>query len=245
MTAMKFFVLLLVGGFFIGACGNRKEPATEKDPSAENFNAGESDPAAVELADSVMLLAGGPENWSKTKFISWNAPERKLIWDTQKGKLRLEHQKENTVYLIDLKSGQGRVQKNGQEVSDPAELKNMLARARFVWVNDIYALAMPFLLKNAGATLKYMGEDSLKGNLYNVLQLTLANDGTSQDKYKVYVDVKGKVIRYWAYFADPKQDTATFTRAWSNEKYGNVMLSGGADGVKLDENLPETTFTEF
>src|SRR6185436_9409645 len=125
--------------------------------------------------------------WSKTKYISWNAPERKLAWDTQQGKLRMENQKENAIYLVDLNTGQGRVQQNGNEITDPSQLKDMLAKGRFIWLNDIYALAMPFRLKDAGATLKYMGEDSLKGNLYNVLQLTLANDGTSKDKYKVYV----------------------------------------------------------
>lgn len=239
---MKFIALLLVAGLLFCSCGKNRD--AEVDHAASKFNSAESDPAAIELADSVMLLAGG-ENWSKMKYISWSAPERRLVWDTQRGKLRMENQKENAIYLVDLNSGQGRVQQNGNEITDPSELKNMLAKARFVWVNDIYALAMPFRLKDAGATLKYMGEDSLKGNLYNVLQLTLANDGTSQDKYKVYVDIKAKVIKYWSYFADVNQDTASFTRAWTSDKYGSVMLSAGAGGVTLDEQLPEATFTEF
>jgi hypothetical protein len=199
-----------------------------------------------------MNSAGGRENWSKTKFISWSAPGRTLVWDTRKGRLRMESSEQKTVYLIDTNTGEGRVQKNGQEITDPAALKNMLANARFIWANDIYALALPFRLKDAGATLRYMGEDSLKGNLYNVLQLTFANSGrsranpgTSQDKYKVYVDIKGKVIRYWSYFADMNQDTASFTRSWSSDIHGDVMLSGGSAGVKIDDALPETTFTEF
>jgi hypothetical protein len=239
---MKFFALLFVAGLLFGSCGKNRD--AEVNLAASNFNAAESDPAAIELADSVMLLAGG-ENWSKMKYISWSAPERKLVWDTQQAKLRMENLRENAIYLVDLNTGQGRVQQNGNEITDPSELKNMLAKARFTWVNDIYALAMPFRLKDAGATLKYMGEDSLKGNLYNVLQLSLANDGTSQDKYKVYVDIKAKVIKYWSYFADINHDTASFTRAWTNDKYGSVMLSAGSGGVTLDEQLPETTFTEF
>jgi hypothetical protein len=242
---MKFLALLLAIGFLFSSCSKNRDSDPGKDSSATNFNANESDPAAVELADSVMLLAGGHENWSKTKFISWSTPERMLIWDTRNGKLRIENQKENSIYLVDLNTGQGRVQQNGKEITDPAALKNMLAKARFTWVNDIYALAMPFRLKDAGATLKYMGEDSLKGNLYNVLQLTLASEGTNQDKYKVYVDIKAKVIRYWAYFADVRQDTASFIREWTHDKYGNVMLSGGSDGAKVDEELPDSTFTEF
>ncbi len=240
---MKVFALILVAGLFLGSCGKRSD--SEMSHATPKFNAADSDPAALELADSVMLLAGGGDAWSKMKFISWSARERKLIWDTQGGKLRMENQKENVIYLVDLNSGQGRVQQNGNEITDPSELKNMLAKARFIWINDIYSLAMPFRLKDNGATLKYMGEDSLKGNLYNVLQLTLANDGTSQDKYKVYVDIKAKVIKYWSYFADAKQDTASFTRAWTSDKYGAVMLSAGSGGVTLDEKLPETTFTEF
>ncbi|HWA33932.1 MAG TPA: DUF6503 family protein [Cyclobacteriaceae bacterium] len=239
---MKIVALFLVAALLLGSCGKKSESGVGH--VVPKFNAAESDPAALELADSVMLLAGG-DAWSQMKYISWSAPERKLVWDTQRGKLRMENQKENAIYLVDLNSGQGRVQQNGNEITDPTELKNMLAKAKFIWMNDIYALAMPFRLKDAGATLKYMGEDSLKGNIYNVLQLTLANDGTSQDKYKVYVDIKAKVIKYWSYFADANQDTASFTRAWSSDKYGNVMLSAGSGGVKLDDKLPETTFTEF
>ncbi len=240
---MRFFALLLTALTLCSSCGKNSNSETASLP--KTFNVAESDPAAVELADSVMLLAGGHENWSKMKFISWTTPERKLVWDTQRGKLRMESLTEDAIYLVDLNNGQGRVQQKGEEITDPSELKKMLAKARFTWVNDIYALAMPFRLKDAGATLKYMGEDSLKGGLFNVLQLTLANDGTSQDKYKVYVDIKTKTIRYWAYFADMNQDTASFIRTWSSDKYGDVMLSAGSGGLSLDENLPEKTFTEF
>ena len=41
-------------------------------PAAEGFDMANSDPAAVELADSIMAAMGGRENWDKTRFISWN-----------------------------------------------------------------------------------------------------------------------------------------------------------------------------
>jgi hypothetical protein len=242
---MRFGILFFALGCLVSGCSNASESNGLTLPG-NSFNALESDPAAVELADSIIIAAGGHENWIKTKFISWSAPGRKLVWDPQGSRLRMEKQNDNSIYLVNLDNGEGRVRQNGQEVKDDKALKDMLAKGRSIWMHDIYALAMPFRLKEAGVTLKYMGEDSLKGDLYNVLQLTSDNKGTNQDKYKVYVDIKGKTIRYWAYFSSVTQDTASFIRTWSNSKHGNVMLSGDGTGeVKVEDNLPDSTFTEF
>ncbi len=244
------FFLALAWTFF--SCEPKKNGFDN--PPAEGFDMAHSDPAAVELADSIMFAMGGRENWDKTRFISWNFfGRRNWIWDKHSGRVRIESLPDSTIYLANVNTDDGRVQVKGTELTEPDSLKKMLKRAKSMYYNDMYWLAMPFKLKDSGVTLKYLGEDTLKGGRYNVLQLMFQNVGdTPQNKYRLYVDVKDKLVRYWSYYKDNRQDTANFTRPWDNyQKLGSILLSGdrsdggGPKNVKVEETVPDKTFTEF
>jgi hypothetical protein len=250
---MKYILFFLAISLVAISCGRETKSSTGN-PPAEGFDLAHSDPAAVELADSIMIAMGGRENWDNTRFISWNFfGRRNWNWDKKMNRVRIESLKDSTVYLANLNTDEGRVSVKGLEITDPDSLKKMLKKAKSMYYNDMYWLAMPYKLKDSGVTLKYLGEDTLKGNRYNVLQLMFEQVGdTPENKYKVYVDVKEKLVRYWAYYKDNRQDTANFIRPWDNyQKLGNIMLSGdrsdgaGPKSVKVDENLPDKTFTEF
>lgn len=250
---MKCFIFFLALGLVIFSCETRKN-ASLGNPAMEGFDLAHSDPAAIELADSIMLAMGGRENWDNTRFISWNAfGRRNWAWDKKTNRVRIESLKDSIIYLATISSVEGRVQVKGQELKDPDSLKKMLTKAKSMYFNDMYWLAMPYKLKDSGVTLKYLGEDTLKGNRYNVLQLMFQEVGdTPENKYKLYVDVKEKLVRYWSYYKDSRQDTANFTLPWDNyQKYGNILLSAdrsdgrGPKNVKVDETLPDKLFTEF
>ncbi len=254
MSNPIYFVLLVLA---VWGCGQRQSnlDAAEGNPPAEGFNLMESDPAAIELADSIVLAMGGRKNWDNTRYISWNFfGRRNLVWDKQGERVRIECLPDSIIYLVDIKGMTGRVQIKGQELTAPDSLKKMLSRARSIWINDAYWLVMPFKLKDTGVTLKYLGEDTLTSSeRFNVLQLNFENVGdTPQNKYKLYVDIREKLIRYWSYYAKEDQDSASFTRPWDNyQRYGNILLSadrsdgGGPKNVKVDEQLPDAVFTEF
>lgn len=255
---MKHFLYLSVLVIVGWACQPVKESASEDsadNPPAEGFNLSGSDPAAIELADSVMIAMGGRKNWDATRFISWNFfGRRDLVWDKHQGRVRIESSRDSTIYLLDLNTMQGRVQTKGQELTEPDSLAKMLNRAKSIWINDSYWLVMPFKLKDSGVTLKYMGEDTLVNNqYYNVLRLTFDKVGdTPQNMYDLYVDVTDNLIKYWSYYSDASQDSVTFTRPWDNyQKYGAILLSadrsdgGGPKNVKVDQELPDAVFTEF
>lgn len=224
-------------------------------PPAEGFDLAHSDPAAVELADSVMKAMGGRGNWDKTRFISWNFfGRRNLVWDKHQGRVRIESQPDSIIYLVNLNSLEGRVQVKGQELTESDSLKKMLERGKSIWINDSYWLVMPFKLKDSGVTLKYLGEDTLRtGAKCNVMELTFKNVGdTPQNKYRVFVDLKDNLIKQWSYYNSADQDSANFTRPWDNYKqYGNILLSadrsdnGGPQNVKVDDSLPDKIFVEF
>ena len=250
---MKRIVFLFALAWVIASCASKKSE-TSGNPAAEGFDLEHSDPAAVELADSIMIAMGGRESWDKTRFISWNFFGRTdWVWDKYTGRVRAEIPQDSMIYLANMNTEEGRLLIKGQEVIDPDSLKKMIKRAKAMWINDMYWLLMPFKLKDSGVTLKYLGEDTLKGNRYNVIQLMFQKVGDTPDnKYKVYVDVKEKLVRYWSYYKDAKQDTANFTRPWDNyQKYGTILLSGdrsdggGPKSVKVDESIPDKTFTEF
>ncbi len=251
---MKPLSFLLAAIALVSACTPREKTLGELNPASIGFDSINSDPAAIQLADSIMAAMGGRENWDKTRFISWNFfGRRDLTWDKHTGRVRIESPGDSSIYLVNINSGEGRVKFHGVELTEADTVKKLLERAKGIWINDSYWLTMPFKLKDTGVTLKYMGEDTLKNDRFNILQLTFFNVGnTPENKYKLYVGVKDKMIKHWAYFNDAKKDTAQFIRPWDNyQKYGNVLLSadrsdnGGPKNVKVSESIPDKTFTEF
>ncbi|NBP68337.1 MAG: hypothetical protein EBR30_25525 [Cytophagia bacterium] len=239
------------------ACQQKQQEntLTEENPPAEGFNMDFSDPAAIELADSVMRAQGGRAAWDQTRFISWNFfGRRNLVWDKQEARVRIESLPDSTLYLLDMKTGKGRVRVKGTELTEADTLKTMLERAEKIWINDSYWLVMPFKLKDSGVTLKYLGEDTLQtGGFCNVLQLTFSNVGTTpENKYHVYVDRKDNLVKQWAYFENATQDTASAIWPFDNYKrYGKILLSAdrsddrGPKNVSVSDTLPDALFTDF
>src|SRR5688572_10003154 len=127
VTTAVFFSLLLI----LVACGNENSDNTNT--PEEGFNLEGSDPAAVELADSVMVAMGGRANWNKTRYISWSfSGRRNLIWAKHSGRVRIESPEEKTIYLINVNNGQGRVCVDEREIVQEDSLRLMLQRARSI-----------------------------------------------------------------------------------------------------------------
>lgn len=253
MKSPFFFLLMLA---CVTACQrNREIPTADLNPAAEGFDWEHSDPAAIELADSVMKAQGGRNAWEETRFLSWSFfGSRNLVWDKQKDRIRIESLADSTIYLLDLKAGKGRVRVRGVELTESDTLGEMLKRAEQMWTNDVYWLIMPFKLKDTGVTLKYLGEDSLaNGDLCNVIQITFQHVGNiPASKYHVYVDRRDNLVKQWSYFELASQATATAVWPFDNyQKYGRLLLSAdrsdgnGPRNVKVDEALPNEFFTEF
>lgn len=256
---MKFKDTLLTIAFLIAlsACEKKetKSLGSNVNQAAEGFEIANSDPAAIELVDSIMIAMGGRENWDKTRFISWNFfGNRDLVWDKALGRVRIDSRKDTITYLVNLNTMEGRVRIKGQEITEVDSLKKMLTKAKSIWINDSYWLVMPFKLMDPGVRIKYMGEEKLSGGMQcNVLELTFDNVGdTPQNKYRLYVDMSDNLIKQWAFYSQAIQDSSNFVRPWDNyRKYGDILLSadrsdgGGPRSVKVDGELPDRIFTEF
>lgn len=247
--------LVTIGLFSAGCRQESVDTARGANPPAPGFNLRDSDPAAVELADSVMVALGGRENWDNTRFISWNFfGRRDLVWDKHTGDVRIESTPDSTIYLVNINTLEGRVQVKGQELTDPDSLQKMLEKAKSIWINDSYWLVMPYKLKDSGVTLRYLGEDTtMTGAKANVIEITFDEVGdTPENKYRVYVDLKDNLVKQWAYFKDASQDSATAVWPFDNyRRYGKILISAdrsdnrGPRDVRVDERLPREVFTEF
>jgi hypothetical protein len=254
MNKRRLLICVVVGCFLLVGCEKEQEERREN-PPAPGFDLANSDPAAVELADSVMAAMGGRQNWDKTRYISWNFfGRRNLVWDKWEGNVRIESLPDSIIYLVNINDLTGRVQIKGRELTEPDSLKQMLGRAKSIWINDSYWLVMPFKLKDSGVTLKYFGEDTTAtGLLANVLELTFDSVGdTPENKYRVYIDVKDNLVKQWAYYKDANQDSASQVWPWDNyKKYGDLLLSAdrsdakGPRDVRVDEQLSSEVFIEF
>lgn len=260
---MKKISFIFLSCLLLGACQEGTETVSEaeevaieevENPAAPGFNAEASDEKAIALADSVMLAMGGRSAWDNTRYLGWNFfGARKLLWDKETGRVRIEVPNDFSVYLIDMQADTGRIMRYGEEMTHPDSVAKYVERGRQIWVNDSYWLLMPFKLKDSGVTLTYAGKDSMQnGTPAEVLQLQFEEVGfTPENKYKVYIDPEDQLVKQWAFYREASADTPNFITPWTNyQQYGNILLSGergerDITDIAVYEQMPEAAFTDF
>lgn len=224
------------------------------DSKGENtFNAENSDPEAIEIADQVMEAMGGEKNWEDTRHISWTFfDSRKHFWDKNTGDIRIESLKDDVKILMNINSLEGEVYKDGAIMDDPDSISTYLEKGKNWWINDSYWLVMPYKLKDPGVRLKYIGEETVNGNEADVIQLTFEEVGaTPENKYLVYVDKENKLVTQWAFFRKADQDTPDFVMPWEDyNKHGGILLSGKRgdatlSNISVHSSLPKEVYNSF
>jgi len=193
-------------------------------------NAQTIDARASSIADSVIVMIGGKQNWDNTRYLHWNYFGRRILWwDKWNGNVRIEIPAKKLVLLSNINTKTGKAFRNGVEITQADSVAYFNDRAYKILINDSYWLAMPFKLKDPGVNLTYMGtvKDSSNNDCF-LLKLTFNNVGvTPQNMYHVWVNKKNYMITQWAYYEKSSDDTASIINPWNTfQKYGNIMLSG-------------------
>lgn len=252
--------IALVSILFLAGCksaGNKA--ADEKAPEfveynnapAEGFNAADSDPVAIILADQVMNAMGGRETWDNTNVIYWNFfGSRTLLWDKANNRVRVDIPASETTIALNMDDMTGSVWQAGEKMENPDSVKKYLEQGKRMWINDSYWLVMPFKLKDTGVTLKYDREDvTMDGEKADVLRLTFDNVGvTPQNAYEVWVDTDERLIKQWAYFSEASREEPNFVLPWTNyQDYNGLLLSGergdrSLTGIKVLKQAPKGAF---
>lgn len=214
-------------------------------PEEAGFNSAASDPAAIQLADSVMHALGGRSNWDKVHYITWKSADDLVTyyWDKHGKRARVEDQSDASVTLLNLATGEAKAQVNNTD--DPA--KAAIVNAAFS--RALFELALPFLTKSKDFSLQYMGEDTLAKQRYNSL-VVVPKDSTT-GRYKLFVDKSAKLVRYWSFYP-AASNAAAFVLPFDNyQRQSDVLLStnrsngGGPKDVKVETELAEKLFTEY
>lgn len=253
---MKKYISILVVTIFFASCTNEEQVVeVPSNPSAEGFDAANSDAKAIEIADAVMESMGGRKAWDDTKVIKWNFfGRRSLIWDKHLGDVRIQFgDNDSNIFITNIFTHKGKIKLEGKELEQPDSILKYSAMAESIWINDAYWLFMPFKLKDSKTTLKYLEIDTAIGGVYShKLQLTFNDIGdTPENKYWVYVDTTTMLVNQWAYFNTKNDTTPRFVTPWNDyANYGNILLSSnrgkrGISEIEVLDSVPSATFVAF
>lgn len=234
---------------FISACTQQL-----LNPPATGFNASDSDPKAIAIADEVMEAMGGRKAWDATRYLTWNFFGSRIHhWDKATGDVRIESAKDNYTLLMNIHTMKGKLKKDGEMVSHPDSLSKYMEKGKSAWINDAYWLVMPFKLKDSGVTLKYKGEGKTEaGSDSDILELTFKGVGDTPDnKYDVYVDKETRLVNQWAFYPKYDDPEPRFLTPWAAyKKHGGIMLSSDRGKYQLTDigapaEMDEKVFKEF
>jgi hypothetical protein len=252
MKIIRRFTLVSICLCLLFACGNKNQESTDQTQQApSNAFLRTSDPAAVQLIDSVVSASGGMDAWMQTHFISWNVSgERDIYWDKKNGKVKVVSTGSKSSYLLDLNQRQGKMKQEGQLISDDGKISEAFKR----WKEDSTDLFFPFNLNHPNYQVVYLGEEEMAdGKKANVVELHRMIDSTlAQRAYKIMIDQKEnlivQVVPHDPAGADSLGQPTTFD---NYKKYGTLMLSAnrssgkGPRDVKIESSVPEEIFEEF
>jgi hypothetical protein len=180
MKALRHSIAVAIALLAAACGGGRTSPATQ--PGA--FNAAQSDPKAVALADQMLAKLGGAAAWDSVKQIKWEqrvSRDGKLTavfrhaWDRWNARHRFElvdlasmekakregrpDEVRSTVAMYELfdRQGKGTATADGQQL-DTATRDEMVASAYKAWQGDSYRLAAIYKVKDPGVKLALKGQ---------------------------------------------------------------------------------------
>lgn len=249
---LYLFLIFVVAGWAL-----ESPAASSENPAATGFNAAGSDPRAIEIADQVMQAMGGRGAWDETRYVTWNFfGRRRHLWDKHTGDIRVEgitrESEQPFIILMNIHTEKGRAWLDGEEVSDPEGLAELLDYGEAVWINDGYWIFMPYKLKDSGVTLGYLGEgEMVDGRAAEVLQLTFEEVGrTPENKYRIYIAKDSGLVEQWDFFSNASDVEPRFQNPWDNwQRYGDILLSDGRGerghtDVAVFGEVPRSLFTD-
>jgi len=244
-------------------------PASAPAPAAPAaFEASQSDPRAISLADLVMQSLGGARAWEATRYIHFAFAVEKAgkrlayrthLWDRYQGRLRYENRGKDgksLVILLDLTTRHGSAYREGTKLGE-STAKPLLEEAYEAWINDTYWLLMPYKMKDPGVHLQYAGEETRGGATYDRVLLSFDAVGlTPKDRYWADINRTTHLMDRWSYILqdDPPQapPAAWEWKGW--RRFGGILLAPekvavGKDGVRITHpilevpsSVPDTAF---
>lgn len=244
-SALKNCLFLVLCSYGCTFSSEQSDNEYQPDPG---FNLAHSDPAAVELADSVMAALGGRKSWDAVRYLSWDYDTlRTIAWDRRGGHVRIESRSDSTVYLFNLFTQEGRVSAGGREITATATLREKLREAESLWNHDSFWIRIIYQLKGDGITLHYLGEARTDTARYNLLSVSLEPDTDAPtEAFLAYVDLRDNRIRLCTDLRNSTHEPVWYGPGYRQE--GDLSLPsrvGNAHNIRVHRTLPDKLFNTF
>ena len=189
------------------------------------------EPPAVEIARAMMQAMGGEAAWKQARYVRFDFTvkirgqvkiARAHLWDKQTGRYRLEDKSaigQFAVVLFNTRDQQGTAYVNGKKLEGPAAAAALKGAYR-AYRTDIDWLALPWNWLAPGVHLKYVGEKSLKGQAFDVVEVTVDQPaGAEGMRYNAYVSRRSHLMEHWSVGAD------TSLWDWQYTTAGGIQLA--------------------
>jgi hypothetical protein len=243
---LRLFVFLSLA--FVLACCSKKQAETPDTTPTETtgFDIEHSDPAAVELADSILAVAGGEESWSKIRFIKWSDSGKNFYWDKLAGNVRIESPDNNTVSILNVSTSGGRMKVGDKELEESDSLNSRIEQEYQAWITSSNKIFLPFNLKQQGFSLKYLGEEELNTGKCNVLTMTHPDKEVA---FKIFVDLNNNFIRRTQVLKNNTDSVLSTYNFADYKKYDGLQLAfpegNEISNFSVNAEVPENLFVDL
>lgn len=188
-------------------------------------------PKAVQIALEMMRAMGGQAAWKQAHYLRFDfvvkirgqeSIARAHLWDKQTGRYRLEDRSANGmpgIVLFNVRDQQGAAYVNGKKLEGAAAAAAVKGACR-AYRTDIDWLALPWNWLEPGVHLKYVGEKSLKGQAFDVVEVTVDQPGEAEAMlYNAYVSRQSHLMEHCSVGAD------TGLWDWRYATVGGIQLA--------------------
>jgi hypothetical protein len=246
MRSTPRFLLILPLSLILAACAS---PSTET-PSGVTMDLPPLETRADSLAMDVFNAVGGPDAWSRVRYIRFDFGRaadstrtvfRSHLWDRFTGDYRVERDVEGgrEVVLFNVNTQEGSAYVDGQAVAADT-LSEYLSRAYRAYINDTYWLLAPVKLLDPGVSRSYEPDSSTAEHA--VIKTTYDDVGlTPGDQFWFWVDRESGMLDMWGYILQGQTDRPITKWRW--EDYQAFVVEGG-DTVRVaprKSNMPGTS----
>ena len=218
-VALALLSVLLIVHVGCGSNAQEKLADENSEQATLQFDASQSDSAAIALAEKVALAAGGSEQLAGVQQLSFQFKIKadsgvvsawRHDWDRSGQRYRLSGaltSGEQVLVFLNLDTQDGQAFINGNPAPED-ELQALLAMAYSRFTSDTYWLLFPFKLKDAGARLEYHGVKQIEATTFEVLHLSFIDDVglTPENEFEIFIDPATHEIRRWEYFENPEAE---------------------------------------
>ncbi len=221
---IRLFTLTTILCLLLSFNNCKTEPKSLSSKASENKSISTQSPESIrgmELLEKCIAKHGGIENWKKFAGLSYEVERGgKTLYQLTELKDRRSYSK----------SEKFRLGSDGKQVWVTPNADNVPGKSAAFYYNlDFYFVAIPFVLKDPGVNVTYLGKASPDGEEYDLLKINFnAGVGLSaEDLYFLYLDPNNhqlKILTYTVSYFDKTNEKVNSAKRYLGYKKVQGLL---------------------